>query len=132
LVAAEAHGIEMVGTLDQVNRSRIKGDKEEEMACKQRERKQEDDRDGRVRAFWAEQGEDALKTRTRVNRWWEDWMQRYKAAEQSLHARWGIKGAKGGKESHPGETKMENDLDQLRNEGITSVVPCKRPSEEAK
>lgn len=105
LVAAEAAGVEMKGTLDDMMRARVKdGGLESEKRVKKADRKplseevqrlrekeheEDETRDTRVRAFWAAQGEDSTKTRARVERAWQDWHQRYREAKTRVHARWG-------------------------------------------
>ena len=129
MVAAEVHGIEMVGTLDAVNASRRKNDKQGEEEGRAKERKQDDERDARVRAFWAAQGEDASKTRARVQRWWEDWLQRYKAAERVVHDRWNVKSASKKRTNVRASVQADGDGDELTNAEPSAVVPCKRSSD---
>lgn len=133
LVAAEVHGIEMVGTLDKANYHRQRGDKDAESNAKQYERQQEAIRDGRVRQFWEMQGEDATKTRGRVTRWWEDWYTKYRAAEKVVHARCGMvkmqaKAVNGIQNDPASVRRTEEDPDEKRNEAVNSVIPLKRPS----
>lgn len=136
LVAAQAHGIEMVGTLDQTTYLRQIGDEEAAKVAKALERKQDEERDLRVRAFWASQGEDAMKTRARVHRWWEEWMQRYRASEDIIKERWKLQ-SKGKKGEENGENdtedvkaKEEDDLDCITNDIPSSIIPSKRAIEE--
>ena len=121
----------MVGTLDKANYHKGMGNKEAEAEARQMERKGEDIRDAKVRAFWESQGEDATKTRTRVNRWWEDWMQRYKAAEKVVKVARGWHNSRTiGNGTTEGEDEQEDDLDSLMNGAAPSVIPSKRPKEE--
>lgn len=131
LVAAETHGIEMAGTLDKANFYKGIGNKEAEVEARQQERKGEEVRDAKVRAFWESQGEDATKTRTRVNRWWDDWMHRYKAAEKVVKVARGWQNTKRADNGTMEEDdEQEDDLDTLINGAATSVVPAKRPKED--
>jgi len=132
MVAAEVHGIEMVGTLDRANLYRRAADKEGEMDEKKVERMRDDTRDGKVRGFWATQGEDAIKTRARVNRWWEDWMQRYRTAEKVVHARWGVKGTIAKEKNGDASSKVaeEERLGEVSRLVETSTIPSKRASED--
>ncbi|UZJ57388.1 hypothetical protein CBS101457_006708 [Exobasidium rhododendri] len=131
LVAAEVYGIEMVGTLDECNKHKQAGDKVAEAEAKRRERALDDVRDGRLREFWASQGEDAIKTRGRVSRWWEDWFERFRAAEKIVHARWGIKGGTAKSRAKNGVHSGSVILEESEEQTATSTVPRKRPNEEA-
>lgn len=93
LVAAEAEGLELVGTLDSVIQGQSKGmDQQALKVARNEERKQDEARDQRVRAFWAGVGEDAQRTRDRVARWWESYTSRYRAAEDVIRSRYGNSG----------------------------------------
>lgn len=88
LVAAEVEGMELVGTLDPKVAGRSSND-EQASKAKAEERRLDEIRDKRVRQFWANQDEDAEKTRARNARWWEDYMSRYKAADKIIKERYG-------------------------------------------
>lgn len=88
LVAAQVEGMELVGTLDPIHVG--KGSANDVAAkAKAEERRIDENRDKRVRQFWANQKEDADKTRSRNARWWDDYMSRYKAAEKIIKQRYG-------------------------------------------
>ncbi|PWN35670.1 uncharacterized protein FA14DRAFT_189609 [Meira miltonrushii] len=88
LVAAEVEGMELVGTLNPMVAGKGSND-EQASKTKAEERKLDEMRDKRVRQFWADQAEDAEKTRARNARWWEDYMSRYKAADKIIKERYG-------------------------------------------
>jgi hypothetical protein len=92
LVAAHVHNVELCGTLDAMLACQAAGDEEGATRERLAERKLDEERDQRVRRFWASQGEDAERTRTRVARWWDDYMARYRPVEKVIKQRYGESG----------------------------------------
>lgn len=90
LVAAEVEGMQLVGTLDDVMRFKATHDDVAEADARSKDKKRDEERDLRVRRFWASVGEDAARTRARVSRWWDDYNKKYRAAEKRVYGRVGV------------------------------------------
>lgn len=128
LVAAEVAGIEMVGTLDAMMQARLlesdagalesghklkrtekRSPSNEVQRLRDLERREDEKRDARVRAFWAAHGEDATKTRARVERSWQHWHRRYHEAKNSVDEKWGRFRSKGEQDGINEDGKAEKD-----------------------